>query len=290
MPGSQEPRLQSKMKALVKEELKHAAFFADLTGEGAILHANPDTVETVIRRMESTFRRLTSGGNSSPTDPRLPSNGRDFKHENQTYDPLVHLLNKIVDAANQSMSPSQLKGLRFHCFGKEVKGIYGSDKSLKPDGVGIIGELPMKTKELSWGGIEVVIESKRSVSEMVSQCGTYARCLLVDNLRRFFALGIGFHFTTLDVYVFIFHRSGLSSSRPLKLTTEEGFVGLVRHVVGIISIQDEPAYALDTTRTQDIFCINHRNFAIDRVLYLRGSLRGRFTVVYGLEGTCTCGF
>jgi hypothetical protein len=40
-----------------------------------------------------------------------------------------------------------------------------------------------------------------------------------------------------------FHRSGFSSSRPLKLTTEEGFRGLVRHVVGILSFKGEAVRA-----------------------------------------------
>jgi hypothetical protein len=163
---------------------------------------------------------------------------------------------------------------------------------LKPDGVGIVGQLPTGTEdsELSWEDIDVIVESKRTVRQMVQESGMYTRLCLLNDLRRFFAFGIGLHFTTLDVYVLVFHRSGFSSSRPLKLTTEEGFRGLVRHVVGILSFKGEAAYGLDTTRTQDMLCINNRYYEIVRPLYMRGSPRGPSTVVYSLSGMFPCRF
>jgi hypothetical protein len=87
------------------------------------------------------------------------------------------------------MSASHLSGLRFHHFGKEVKGRYGCAKGLKPDGVGIIGELPTGTEdsELSWEDIEVIVESKRTVRQMVQKSGMYTRFCLLNNLRRFLA-------------------------------------------------------------------------------------------------------
>jgi hypothetical protein len=87
-----------------------------------------------------------------------------------------------------------------------------------------------------------------------------------------------------------FHRSGFSSSRPLKLTTEEGFRGLVRHVVGILSFKGEAAYGLDITRTQNMFRINNRYYEIVRPLYMRGSSRGSSTVIHSLSGMYPCKF
>jgi hypothetical protein len=55
----------------------------------------------------------------------------------------------------------------------------------------------------------------------------------LSNQRCFFSLGIGFHYKKWEAYVFIFHRSGLSSSPPLKLTTVEGLKGLVSHIICI---------------------------------------------------------
>jgi hypothetical protein len=291
-------RLRSKMKALIEDELKGATYYVDLTTEDGILHADPRTVEAVMNSLRTTFQALTSGGDSSATKPRFPVNG--FPRKSQSCEPLVHLLNKIIDTASRCMPRSQLSELRFHPFRREVKETYSSHKGLKPDGVGIIGELSTKTKkpakksakkpELSWEQIEVNVESKASVRDMVRQSGTYARCCLLANQRRFFSLGIGFHYKKLEAYVFVFHRSGLSSSRPLKLTTGEGFKGLVSHIVGILSFKEEAAYGLDTTRFQKMFRINNRYYEIVRLLYVRGTLRGRSTIVYSLQGMYICGF
>jgi hypothetical protein len=217
MMDSQErlPQPVYRVIARVTDELKYSTYRVDLTAEGAILHSDPNIVKAVIDCLESRHK-LTHGtlklppgtanprSKSSVTNPRLPSDG--FKDEDDSYEPLVHLLNKVIDAANQCMPASHLSGLRFHDFGKEVKGRYGRVKGLKPDSVGIIGELPTGTEdtELSWEDIEVIVESKRSVWQTAQQSGMYTRLCLLKNLRRFFALGIGLHFTTLDLYVFVF--------------------------------------------------------------------------------------
>jgi len=198
---------------------------------------------------------------------------------------------------------SQLSGLRLHPFGDEIKETH---ESLKPDGVGIIGELLTRTAEpaeeptkkpvLSLEQIEVNVESKASAgdSDMVPQSGTYARCCILSNQRRSFSLGIGFHYRDLEAYIFANHRAEPSSlaSRPLDLTTPEGFNCLVRHIVGNLSFSEEAAYGLDPTRFQNIFRINNRYYEIVRHLYVRSSLRfgGRSTVVYSLQGMYTCGF
>jgi hypothetical protein len=238
----------------------------------------------------------SSGGDSSPTDPRLPVNG--FRHEPQSYEPLTHLLNKIIDAVNQYVPQTQLTGLRFHPFDDEVKETYDSHTGLKPDLVGITGELPTGTEEaaeepaeklsLSWEHIEVNLESKVLIRDMVRQSGTYARCRVLRNKRRFFSFGMGFHYKKVEAYVFSFNRGGLSSSRPLRLKTREGFNGLVSHIVDILSCKDEAACGLDPTRFQDIFCINNRYYKNVGILYERGTLRGRSTVVYSLEGMYRC--
>ena len=288
--GSQDSRLQSEMKDIIELKIMGATYHVGLTAKNSILSAEPRTVLAVTRDLKTILERLTDEGESSPTDPRLPKKG--FRSEPSSYDPFVQLLNKIIDAASKHVPPSHgpLSQLRFYRFGKEVRETYGSEKSLKPDGVGILGPLPTDTKELSWEHIEVTIESKKKVMEMVWKSGTYARCCLIGNQRRFFSLVIVFNFSTLEAYVFLFHRSGLSSSRPLKLTTREGFEGLVRHIVAILSIQDEAAYGLDPTRFQNVFCINNSYYKVDRPLYVRDSLRGRATIVHSLQSKYTCRF
>ncbi len=132
---------------------------------------------------------------------------------------------------------------------------------------------------------------KARVRDMFRQSGNYARCCVLCNQGRFFAVGIGFQHRKLEAYVFAFHQSGLASSRLLKLTTREGFDGLVRHIVGILSFKDEAAYGLDDpTRSQNMFCINNRYYEIDRLLHARGTLWDRSTTLYSLRGIYTCEF
>ena len=306
--GGQDVQYQTTMKKNIENELRDATFQVDLTAGSGILHADPKIVDTVINELiGTTFAVLTSGGTPSATGPRFPASG--CPSENESYKPLTHLLNKIVDTAKPRIPQSHLRGLHFHPFGGEMKDIYGSDKGLKPDGVGILDEVltemeepseepPPETEEpdetiklkLPWEQIEVTVESKANLKDMVRQSGTHARCCILSNQRRFFTLGIGFLYIKLEAYIFVFHRSGLSSSRPLNLKTAEGFKGLVRHIVGILSFEDEAAYCLDTTRFQNIFRINNRLYDGTRRLYVRTCLRGRGTTVYNLRGMYTCRF
>ena len=279
------------MKAMIKEELKEATYFVELTN--GILYVDPRIVQTVINNLGATFQALTSGGISTEEEPRFPHPDTGFSSEPESYAPLVHLLNKIIHTAGQcTPSSSPLSNLHFHPFGFELEDVYDSHKCLKPDVVGITGELQlnekMKRPELSWEAVEVHVKSQDSESRMVVQSGAYARCCFINNQRRSFSLGIGFHYKKLEVYILVYHRSGVSTSRPLKVTSREGFNNLVSHIVGILSIKDEAAYGLDTTRFQDIFRINDRYYKVIHLLHARKHLRGRSTIVHRLQGMYRC--
>jgi hypothetical protein len=282
MSEIQEPVTPDTMKARM-DELKGATYQVDLTAEGAIFRADTEIVQTVVNRLRNdhnlTTETLTAEGHSSPTNPRLPRNG--FGLKSDSYDPLIHLLNKIIDTTDEHTG-SYFSSLYFHRFGKEVNAKYGIYEGLKPGGIGLIGDL--LTEKVSWEDIEIIIDSGSAAKLIVQQAATYARCCFVNNLRRFFTLAIGFDFKSLEVFVMVFHRSGLSASPPLKLKEKEGFKGLVRHIVGILSIQGEAAYGLDTTRSQDLFHINNRFYQHVHYLHLRDCLRGRATVVHSLKG------
>ena len=283
------------MKAMIKGELKGATYFVELTNTDGILYVDPGIVQTVINNLGDTFQDLTSGGISTEEKPRFPHSDTGFSREPDSYAPLVHLLNRIILASRQFIpSSSPLSNLRFHSFGFEMIDLYDSQKGLKPDCVGITCELPMdekmETPKLSWEAVEVHVECKNSESGMVVQSGTYARCCLTSYQRRSFSLGIGFHYKKLEVYILVFHRSGVSTSGPLEVTSPNGFNNLVNHIVGMLCITDEAAYGLDTTRFQDTFRINDRYYKIIRQLYVRKHLRGRSTIVHRLQGTYRCGF
>ena len=288
MPESQESRTQEDTKDLTMNELTCATFFVDLTAEDAVFSADSNNVQAVLHRLQDhyhlTSNTLLRDDTSSETNPRFPPGG--FDKESHSYEPLIHLLNMIVGATNECLPATQryLRHLRFHRYGLEVKKNYGSKKSLKPDGVGLVVEMPAERK-ISWGQVEVVIEVKTQIPALIKHAATYARCSLVNNQRRSFAIAIGFDHKRLDARFLVFHRSGLSSSRPLSLRTPQGFENVVKHIVGMLSIRDEAGYGLDVTRSQEIFSINDRYYQVVSLLCMRDSLRGRSTVVYNLEGT-----
>jgi hypothetical protein len=287
MPESQESHTREKINNLIMKQLSCATFFVDLTNQDAVFHADSNDVQAVLHRLQGhynlTSNTLLGGGASSETSPRFPPGG--FGKESHSYEPLIHLLNMIVRATNDCLPATQryLRHLRFHSGRIEVEENYGSIKALKPDGVGLVVDLPAERK-ISWRQVEVVIQVKSQIPILVKQAATYARCCLVNNQRRSFAIAIGFDHKRLIVCFLVFHRSGLSSSRPLFLGTQEGFEDVVKHIVGMLSIRDEAGYGLDVTRSQDILSINDRCYQIIGLLYMHDTLCGRSTVVYNLKG------
>jgi len=297
--GLTQPELDNQRNQLLsRKELKGATFCVDLTAQGAIFHANSNNVRAVLDHIQQhhnlTIDTLFGGGFSSDTSPRFPPQG--FDEGKGSCAPLVHLLNMVVRVSNESlytlpgMSSSEgsqrcyLSRLRFHNHGIRVIGEY--EDSLGPHGFGLLGELPSGGK-VPFEDVEVVVEVNSQTDVLVQQAATYARRCLANNRRRFYTTAIGFNYRNLEIYFFVFHRSGLSSSRPLCLRTQRGFEDIVKHIVGMLSIRDEADYGLDVTRSpsQDILSINDRYYQVVRLLYMRQSLRGRSTVVYNLDGT-----
>ena len=106
-------------------KFKGAIFLIDLTAEGAPFHADSNSVQVVLGRLrdhyDTTNTTLLSDNDSSVDRPRFPSSG--FKEEGQSYEPLVHFLNVIVRATNESLlpSPRYLRGLHSVIMGGRWK-------------------------------------------------------------------------------------------------------------------------------------------------------------------------
>jgi hypothetical protein len=160
------------MKNPIMKELSCATFTVDLTAQDAVFHADLNDVQAVLRCLQRhhnlTSNTLLGDIASSETNPRFPRGG--FREKRNSYRPLTYLLNTIVRAANECLPATQryLRHLRFHSYGIEVKDNYGSIKALKPDGVGLVVDLPAEQK-ISWGQVEVVIEVKNQIPALIKQ-------------------------------------------------------------------------------------------------------------------------
>jgi len=281
------------------KELRGATFCVDLTAQGSIFYAEPNDVRDVLSRIQQqchlTTDTLFGDGISSESNPRFPPQG--FDQETDSFKPLVHFLNAILHVTKETLRPTAevasykglpqcyLSSLRFHSHDVEVIDKYGDP--LRLHGLGILGELPAGGK-IPWEDVEVTIEVSGPIDALIQQAAIHARCSLLNNKRRFFAISIGFNHITLEAFFFVFHRSGLSSSRPLSLRTQQGFQDIAKHIVGMMNIRDEAEYCLDVTRSQNMFCLNERYYDVLRVLYLRDGLCGTSTAIYSLNGMKPC--
>ncbi|KAH9178724.1 hypothetical protein EDB89DRAFT_972780 [Lactarius sanguifluus] len=295
---------QIEMKDKIFQELKGATFSVDLTTRGAPLQADPDDVQKVFDHVrEVTYTTLFGDEESTEVVPRLPHHS--FKAENESYEPLTHLLNNIVNTANICLDrPSYLKNqdLHFCSHGAEMRDKLNSGKPLKPDILGLLDSRTSTDAEskISWNDVAVTVGVKANQVEVVKQLATYARSHLGLNRRRSFSIAVSFNYRALTLRFFCFHRSGVSSSPELHLKEEDGFRSVVEHMVGILSIQNEEAFGLDMTRVKyvihdqempgldmahvkDVYRLNGRNYEIVRKIHERNSIRGHSTVVYSLK-------
>ena len=277
------------MKSQILKEFKGATFLVDLTADSAPFHADSDSVQAVLGRLQHHYRiantTLLSAENSSVDIPRFPPSG--FRKEAKSYRPLIHFLNAIVHATNDCLHPSShhLRGLRFDHHRREMEEIFDECRPLKPDVLGLLRSPTTQQRNLSWNDVAIIVGVKDQASELIQQLSTYACCYLAVDRRRSFAPAIGFQHKSLEILFFAFHRSGLSSSGPISLSTPEGFQTVVKYMVGILSIPDERAFGLDMTRLGDVFRINDRDYDIVRRICMRNSVRGRATAVYSLKCT-----
>ena len=278
---------QVAMQAAILGELKDATFTVDLTAHGAPLQANPDDIQKVFDHLRSNCRlthmSLFADDKSTKDVPRLPPSG--FVAVTESYEPLTHLLNTIVHAANSCLTgPRYLEGLHFYPHGVEMQEKVYSDVHLKPDMLGLLHSHMPDEPTISWSDVAVFIEVKGQLIEAVKQLAMYAHCHLAVERRRSFTIGIAICRKQLTLHFICFHRSGISISPPLHLDEEDGFRSVVGHMVGIMSIRDEEAFGLDMTSVDNVFRLNDCNYEVVRTIYKRNDIRCS-AAVYSLKRT-----
>ncbi len=288
--GSGDPPTIAEMKDKVVQELKHAIFTVNLTAQGAPLQADSDDVQKVFDHLQHncglTYMTLFGDDKSTKNVPRLPLSGFGAASTGKSYEPLTHLLNTIVHAANICLTHARyLKDIHFDPHGVEMQEKLDSEKPLKPDILGLLHSRTPDEPEISWNDVAVFIEVnlKSDLIEVVKQLATYAHRHLAVDRRRSFSIAIAFSHKALTFHFLCFHRSGISISPPLHIDKEGGFRSVVEHMVGILSIRDEEAFGLDMTRVKNIYRLNDHNYGIVRTIHERNSICSHSTVVYSLK-------
>ncbi|KAI9435686.1 hypothetical protein H4582DRAFT_615904 [Lactarius indigo] len=277
---------QAVMKEKIFEELESATFTVALTAWGGSLQADPHDVQMVADYLQHninlTHNTLFSDSVSTEAVPRLPPRG--FSAERDSYGPFAHLLNILVLAVKTCVARARyLKDLHFGPYDVPMANILDSRTALKPNILGLLRPRTSDRPKNFWEDVAVIIEVKDHSLNTVKQLATYARDHLSLDRRRSFSIAIAIDHKALTLRFLCFHRSGVSSSELLKLKEKDGFRSVVEHMVGILSIRDEAAFGLDTTRVKDVYRLNGRYYDIVRTIQNRDCIRGHATAVYSLK-------
>ncbi|KAK7460946.1 hypothetical protein VKT23_008874 [Stygiomarasmius scandens] len=183
----------------------------------------------------------------------LPSTPALVKSQHENYPIIAAFLNECVkncktayneaaarQASHKKISPRfpKLKkagshwwpDLKFSAYDKPTGDTVGGAEPLKPDVVGTHLE-PDDLSRCVWGatwgdesgqvGIDIPVEVKANWRELIKQAATYARAMTNFVPLRSFCLVIGVDHRRKTLRFLIFHRSGLSASKELLLTSPE---------------------------------------------------------------------
>jgi hypothetical protein len=150
---------------------------------------------------------------------------------------------------------------------------------VKPDVIGT-NRVLLPGEKIKWTDSYqmVSVEVKGDWLQLVAQAATYARCIFATG-RRLFVLVIALRHTTREVRFLFFHRSGLSSTTPAKLTTDEGWNRFISAVVRINACPN----ALAAGFLDFSIPLGRSLYPIGRTLHARHCIRGRATHIFEIS-------
>ncbi|TDL29913.1 hypothetical protein BD410DRAFT_893124 [Rickenella mellea] len=230
-------------KVIVKNELIQATWESE-TALSTFQPYNSDVVQDVVTRLipyrSSVFSRRSR---------RKPGAWPRERPEDEYYNPFVLLLNKALEAARKELgcaSGNYYDDLQFSVYDRQVEDTDDQAHPFEPGLVGCVRTVGPEEK-LNWNEIMVPITVKPSWRELVEQALKYARSLFATSAREF-ALVISFNYKTTEVRFLFFHRSGLTSSPPVQLNTEKGWIRFIEGIVGLASVRDRSGAGMETSR------------------------------------------
>ncbi|KAF9040343.1 hypothetical protein BDP27DRAFT_1435164 [Rhodocollybia butyracea] len=219
--------------------------------------------------------------------------------ERAFYPGLCNFLNGCVNSCATALRhhepnrPVFLQRLKFFTWHKSTKDGIDEAEPLKPDLAGsFCDEAP---SELYWsppsGGtqMKIPVEVKSSWSDLVLQAGTYARSLFSAAPLRQYALVLGYNQKDRDFRFLVFHRGGLTASKPLKLEDVNDREDVVRLFMSIFTWKDRGDAGFPRWYNENQACPpgrqdgEHFLVNIERLLHHSTCVRGRSTRVFGFK-------
>ena len=171
------------------------------------------------------------------------------KPESESYPPLEKFLNdcaevchSVLDGIGGAASRGErwYDTLKFIVYDKITEDGVDGSSPVKPDLVGGLDLNPgvraaWSPRDQNMNQVLLPVEVKKDWLPMVVQAATYARCLFSASPSRQFALVLGFRHVKAELRFLVFHRSGLTASKPLSVNDEQGRKDILRVLFSILS-------------------------------------------------------
>lgn len=278
-----DPQKQHELKQQVMEELCTLTF-----EDSTILRRFLDVEEQQITLAHRALKTLKGSGASSRSLGGFfgPKGGKD-----KAYEPFVRVFNTIGKAYHKSTS-SESAYIPLQVYGRPTQDGVDGAAALKPDLIGVMDSSvgASSSGRYRWGDIGIAGEIHDSWSELVTQAGTYGRAIMNAHPTRTFVLVVGFNHNDKTVRFLFFHRGGLHSTLPFKLTTKNGVTNFIHGVIVATALQHGhsglswtlPAQALPTS-AQTLSAKQPFPFRAAEYVYRRFPMTGRYTAGWVLE-------
>jgi len=238
-PVSDQAELQTR---LLKELHDHAwEFEARRVTEMLSINGKGPT-ETLVKSAYNALRKVLKEQASG-----WPTAGTELAW----YPPIATFLNNCVsvcrDALRDSKSASEIDFhpllydlLKFIVYDKITEdGVEGTS----PIKLDLVGDLDLghddrvarSTQNPRTKQMLLPVEAGVDWAPMVLQAATYARCLFSASPSRQFAVVLGFRHTKVELRFLVFHRGGLTGSKPLPVKDGPGQKDILRILLSILN-------------------------------------------------------
>jgi len=164
------------------------------------------------------------------------------------YPPLAVFLNDYLEACHKALGEHHESAERSSRFYDRLNFIayditthdrVEGASPVKPDLVGGLGLEPgghvaWSPPDTSIDQVLIPVEVGASWAPMVAQAATYARCLFSASPSRQFSVVLGFRHTKAQLRFLVFHRSGLTGSKPCSVGDPRGQKDILRIFLSIL--------------------------------------------------------
>ena len=169
--------------------------------------------------------------------------------EGTWYSPIGTFLNNCVDACHDALDGSPestsrdfrwYNRLRFIVYDRTTEDVIRGASPIKPALLGGLDLVP--GERVVWNPqnpltkqVLLPVEVRADWAPVVFQAAAYALCLFNASPPRQFSVALGFHHVRAELRFLVFHRGGLTGSKPLSVKDEHRQKDIIRILLSILN-------------------------------------------------------